>query len=349
MWIFVLLYIVLVVIYISTIGRCQTYNRRLFQTIICTILLVCIQGFRHETIGIDSYNAYRPFYEMAASGFDSLLDFDDTLFGFESGFVFFTKLLKTLGVDTQLFIFLCSVISIVPISYLFFKHTDNIPLAFIIYVSFRLYHFGFSGIRQSIAIAITVIAFEFIVKKKPIGFIITTILASTIHTSAILFLIAYPLYHKLRLTPKRLLFVATILVIGLFFLKPIVISVTSLIFGGEKYMNMLDSSTPSYNLMLLLIVFLLFTYLSKDEGLQPLRAMLLMAVVFQSLGLLSSAASRMAFYFMPYISVALPITTNTLKDRIVIEPLFIILFIILFFYFNGSGYLDVLPYKFYWE
>lgn len=349
MGVFVFLYLVLVVLYISTVGRCQTYDRRLLQTIICTILLVCIQGFRHETIGIDSYNAYRPFYEMTSGGLDGLFDFEDTLFGFESGFVFLNKLFKSVGFDTQLFIFLCSVISIVPISYLFLKYADNIPLAFIIYAGFRLYHFGFSGIRQSLAIAITVIAFEFITRKKPIGFIITTILASTIHKSAIVFLIAYPLYHKLRLTPKRLLVVASILVVGLFFLKPIVISVTSLIFGGEKYMNMLEDSTPSYNLMLLLIGFLFFTYLSRDERLQPIRAMLLMAVVFQSLGILSSSASRMAFYFMPYISVALTITTNTLKSKNIIEPLFIVLFIYLFFYFNASGYLDVIPYKFFWD
>lgn len=59
--------------------------------------------------------------------------------------------------------------------------------------------------RQSLAIAITLVAFRFIVKSKPIPFILLTILAASMQVSTIGFLLAYPIYH-LRINPIYLLF-----------------------------------------------------------------------------------------------------------------------------------------------
>lgn len=348
--VFIILFAILVILYFVTSNNQRSSQSRLYQTIFCTFLLICIQGLRHESIGIDSYNAYRPFFEYVMGGFNSLFNMFDIMYGFEPGFVLFTKFVKTLFDDTQTYIFICSVVSILPIAFLIYKYADNIPFAFIIFSCFILYHFGFSGIRQAIAIGVTVIAFECIVKKKLVMFIGLVLLASTIHKSALLFIIAYPLYHKLQLTPKVMFFVAIGFIVGLFFLKPIVLGLTEYIFGGEKYMHKaIEDTVPSYNLMILLACMLFFTYMTDDERILPLRSMLLMTVVFQSLGLLSNSASRMAYYFMPYLAIALPMTTSSMQLKKKLE-LFIIAFCIFFFFYsNGGGYLGVIPYKFCWE
>lgn len=331
-------------------GRRQTYNSRLVQTIFCTTVLVCLQGLRHETIGIDSYNAYRPFFEAVNAGISNIFNFEDAAYGFELGFILFTKLIKTLCDNTQFYIFVCSAISIIPIGYMIYKYADNIPFAFIIFSSFIVYHFGFSGVRQAVAVGITTISFEYVIQKKPIWFAVFVFLASVIHNSAILFLISYPLYHKLRLTPQMLFFVIIGFTLALFFLKPIVFGLTELIFGGEKYMHKaMEDAVPSYNLMILLAGFLFFTFLSKDSRLDPLRPLLLLTVVFQSLGLISTSASRMTYYFIPYLAVAIPITTSSMKIRKILEFVIASFFIFFFFYSNGGGYLDVVPYKFFWE
>lgn len=350
MGIFIFLFVVLVLISFTISCKRQTSRGRLLQAIFCTALLVCIQGLRHETIGIDSCNAYRPFFESVIGGIGNIFDIDDVLYGFEPGFVIFTKIIKTLFSDTQLYILICSSLSIIPIGYLIYKYADNIPLAFIIFSSFIVYHFGFSGIRQAIAIGITAIAFEFIVKRKPIWFVVFVLLSSSIHSSAILFLIAYPLYHRLRLTPKMLFLVAICFIVVLFFVKPIVLGLTELIFSGERYMSKaMENAIPSYNLMILLAVLLFFTYLSDDKRLQPIRSILLMSVISQSLGLASTSASRVAYYFIPYFAIALPITTSSMESRYFMEFIIVSFFIFFFFYSCGNGYLDVIPYKFFWE
>lgn len=70
-------------------------------------------------------------------------------------------------------------------------------------------------IRQYIAIAITVFSFDYIVKRESLKFVCTVILASTIHTSAIVFLLAYPLYNEIgwakKITLKKI--ITTLLVI----------------------------------------------------------------------------------------------------------------------------------------
>ena len=350
MGIFIFLFAVLGLMSFTTSCKRQTSQGRLLQAIFCTALLVCIQGLRHETIGIDSCNAYRPFFESVIGGIGNIFDIDDVLYGFEPGFVIFTKIIKTLFSNTQLYILICSSLSIIPIGYLIYKYADNIPLAFIIFSSFIIYHFGFSGIRQTIAIGITTIAFEFIIKKRLLWFVTIVLLATSIHSSAIIFLIAYPLYHRLRLTPKAMFLVAICFIAALFFIKPIVLELTGLIFGGERYMNKaMENAVPSYNLMILLAGLLLFTYLSEDKRLQPIRPILLMSVISQSLGLVSNSASRIAYYFIPYFAIALPITTSSMKSRPLIEFIIVSFFIFFFFFSCGNGYLEVIPYKFFWE
>ena len=42
-------------------------------------------------------------------------------------------------------------------------------------------------------------------------------------------------------------------------------------------------------------------------------------------------------------------TTKTMKDKGIAEVSLIAFFIAFFFYCNSGGYLEVIPYKFYWE
>lgn len=350
MEVFILLFSILVVLYLATINHQNTTKGRRKQAVFCTILLVCIQGLRHASIGIDSANAYRPYFESVDGGFANLLNVVDLAHGFEPGFVFYTKLVKTLIDNTQVFIFISSLISIVPISYIIYKYAENIPFAFIIFAGFIIYHFGFSGIRQAMAVGITAIAFDCMVRKKLLWFIVIVVLAATIHTSAIMFLIAYPLYHYLHLSPARMLIVGIFFILFILNMRSIVVGLTGFIFGGERYMHKASElAIASYNLMFLLAVLLIFTFTSKDARIVPFRSMLLLATVFQSLGLISTTASRMAYYYMPYLSIALPMTTGTFKNKIIVELLIIAFFISFFFYCNSNGYLEVVPYKFFWE
>lgn len=70
-----------------------------------------------------------------------------------------------------------------------------------------------SGIRQAAAIGILCVAYNMFVEKRVIGFTLLVLLASTIHTSAIVFLLLVPLVNG-RYSRKRLVLAAVLAIPG---------------------------------------------------------------------------------------------------------------------------------------
>ncbi|MCI6119903.1 MAG: EpsG family protein [Prevotella sp.] len=351
MGVFIFIYIAFIGIYLITnnkIGR-----KREIQAVLCFLLLWLIQGLRHSSVGIDSVTSYRPYFESLSVSWDSLFDFKDSFANFEIGYIVFNKLFKFfISTDPQLFILACSFISIAPIAWVIYKYSPNIIFSFWVYASFQLYHFGFSGIRQSIAIGICTLAYNFIVQKKIPVFIALVLLASTFHTSAILFLPAYWIYHKLNMSPKMLVVYILMIFVLMFTVKSVAITLVSLIFGGKQYLGALEeSAVPSYNLLIIFILIFISTYISRNEELAKLRSFVLMTVAFQTLGLFTTHATRIGYYYFVFFALAIPyaIETSNLKCKGLIRGLLAMILAIFFFYVNGGGYLEVIPYKFFWE
>ena len=351
MGVLIFIYIAFVVIYLTT--KSKVNDKRLIQTILCFLLLWLIQGLRHSSVGIDSATSYIPYFESISVSWDSLFDFNDSFANFEIGYIVFNKLFKFfISTNPQLFILACSFISIAPIAWVIYKYSPNIIFSFWVFASFQIYHFGFSGIRQAIAIGICTLAYNFVVQKKIPAFIALVLLASTFHTSAILFLPAYWIYHKLNMSPKMFFVYIIAIVFLMYSIKSVATTLVSLIFGGEQYLGALgDSAVPSYNLLIIFIIIFISTYISQNEELAKLRSFVLMTVAFQTLGIITTYATRIGYYYFVFFSLAIPyaIETSNLKSKGLIRGLLAVILAIFFFYVNGGGYLDVIPYKFFWE
>lgn len=351
-FIFISLFIIHFIMDMYSNSRSSRKTARKVETFLCFMLLWLVQGLRHESIGFDSREAYRPFFDMI-SGL-SLFDFKETFFAFEPGFVFLSKLIRFFTTDPQIYILICSFISIAPIAYLFYKHSTNISFSFLAFGTLILYHFGFSGIRQAIAIAITAISFEFILKKKLILFIATVLLAFTIHTSALFFIVTYPVYWYLKLDKKRLIIILTVFALVLTVLRPVAELVLNVFFAHDVYLNKLNNAVdnPSYNMIIIFLAILFFTYTVKDDiDIKPYRSLLMMAVTMQSLALITTTGARMALYYIPYVSIAIPLVLKEYKiETRRFASIGIAAFLIFFFFYvNAGGYLDVIPYKFFWQ
>lgn len=354
MEIFIMMYIGFCFVALTSKTFRDEKSKRLYQAISCFLILWLIQGLRHETIGIDSFNSYRPYFENLQVSWSNLFDFKDTYSNFEIGYITLNKAFKFfISTDTQWFIFFCSFISIFPIAWVIYKYSPNIIFSYWVFASFQFYHFGFSGLRQAIALAFTCLAFHFIVEKKIIYFVGLVLLASTFHTSAIMFIPAYWLYQKVNMNEKTLIISLVLLIVVVFFIKDIAFSLLVLLFGGEKYSSaLMESTVPSYNLLILFILILVATYMSKVETLIKLRSFMLMAVLFQSLGIIAIYATRMAYYYSIFFVLTIPFvveTTTYLSDKKMIRSGICLFLAWFFFYCNASGYLEVIPYKFFWE
>ena len=329
-------------------------NKRIFQAVSCFLVLWLIQGLRHESIGVDTAYEYRPYFESIITDWSDIFDFSDSYHNFEIGYIIYNKIFKFLISDnTQLFVLFSSLLSIGPIAYVIYKYSVNIVLSFWIFSSIQMYYFGFSGIRQAITIGICCLAYHFIVQKRILSFSALVLFASTFHTTAIIFLPAYFVYHKINFTPKLVLCSLVGIVLAIFSLRTFALQVVTFLFGGEKYISALSSDVaPSYNLILLFVSILLFTYISANKDLGKMRPFVLITIAFQVLGLISTHATRIGYYYYVFFSLVIPLVIETcsinMKINIIKFSLYLF-FCAFFFYTNGNGYLGVIPYKFFWE
>ena len=154
--------------------------------------LVFVAGFRN---GFVDTVTYRQLYERV--GTDYAFAFSDDM-KLETGFKLLMIFLNRITPDSQILVFLTSFIILSIEIRQICKYSSDIPFSLSLY--FLLSFMGtMNGIRQCLAAAILFLAFDWILNRKTIPYILLVLFVSTIHTSA---LVCIPLYFIL--SGKRL-------------------------------------------------------------------------------------------------------------------------------------------------
>lgn len=344
MGIFIFMFIALMMTWMVS-SQLPTKASRTFSWMAGFLILWLIQALRYEYIGTD-LKYYIP----------TFINDKWDVYDVETGYVSLNRCLRSFTRDPQLLLTVVSFVSLFPISYIYKKFSKNICFSYIIFASFVVYHFTFSGLRQAIAIGIIVFSFDFVVRKKIIPFFLCVFAASLFHSSAVIFIIFYPLCNWMKLTDRKFLIGIVIGVAIIFSLKPILEILIPMIFGENKYMGYIEKDTvPAYNLIIIIFATFLFTFIVKNPSkqLQDYRVAVFCAVMCQALGLISSTATRIGYYFIPFIALAIPqalFEAHKSKAFKNLTTCGITAFMIFFFFYAYSGgSLEVIPYKFYWE
>lgn len=347
---FILLFIYLFIIWGFTC-KSNTPKTRFRQCILAGLGLLLLLGLHSPELGVDIRESYSKAFDFVDISF---IFNNDTIYGFERGFIIYMAILKYITNDFQLFLFISAIIVLVPILILIYKHSENVMFSIIMYSSWIIYYFSFSGIRQSIAISITVIASIFLLNKKIVTFILFVLLASYIHTSALFFLLVYPLYW-LKPSDKKVIIIGSV---GIFFMlvsKQIIIFIANLIFGADnRYASQIENSSfggVTFAIIYLLFV-LLLAFLNKNKkNNNHFTPIVMLLCIVQFTGLYSSVMSRIGYYLIPIfilaITNALSLTKRPEKNILKIGVLSLSL--LLFFIQAKEGLYEIVPFKFFWE
>lgn len=314
MAIYFILYILLILgaFFQSFVFKTQK-SRRLF-CIFAFILIAGMLSLRHPSMGIDlgygsSEGYLGMFIKIGNCSWKQV--FSDTFLNYERGYVIFCKLLSYLSIDPQILMVACAIISVSAISWLIYKYSDSPCLSFIIWMGLPIFTTNFSTLRQVIAIALTVFSYKFIKEKKLVKFILVVLLASTFHKSAIIFLVAYPLYY-IKISKLIQYIMAGILPVVYLFRYPLFNILTKLI--GK------DAVPDNNNALTLFVVFTaiyIFTviYSDKSNG-SGLNNLFWVACFCQAFGGVYSTAMRCGYYFMVYIILLLPQNLSYMKNKL---------------------------------
>ena len=336
--------------------RCKTQqqkNRIMCWT--CFTLITLLLSLRHETMGADlirkdNYSGYLyQFDKLGQMSWIEVLRLDSYV-NYERGFILFNKLIHFLsGGSRQIFLAVCAVLSILPLALVYDQKSPSPALSFIIYLGLPIFLMTFSGLRQSIAIAICLYSVLMIQKRKPFFFALLILLASAFHWTAWVFLVAYPVYH-IKLNFGMRIFSA--------FLAPAVYVMRYPLFkllSGFFKENVTVDNNNSITLLLVFFAIYFFCIFFYDESEEQngYLNLFFLAILCQTFGGLYSTAIRIGYYFMSFLPLLLPLSISGMKkksDRTLITFVIMVCFVVFgLFCFSKDSFAETNPYYFFWE
>lgn len=225
-----------------------------YQKISCVLSalpLILIAGLRYN-VGQDYDYTYKPY-------FNGML-YNVVNKNIEVGFYALTKFIQMFTNDYVWLFIVCAVIYGYFIFASIYEQSPNPALSIFLLVSTQ-YYFGFlNTMRQYMAIAIFLYAIKYIKKRKIWKYLFLIIIASTLHTSAIVFIPVYFLYN-IKITPKNGIVIFTIAIA----LSTVIKNILMTILLKTKYFGYLgsefDTGEKGIISMLIEIIILIFAWM----------------------------------------------------------------------------------------
>ena len=202
-----LIYLVLILIILFlgiAINPRRSRQRRKAFLFLSFLDLTVISGLRDYSVGADT--------EIYVSLFNSIDFYNMSSSRFESGYLYFMKLVHRFSDNPTVFLFLCSIICIGAACHFIYVFSDDPLLSVLLYVVLKPYFFQMTGLRQALAISINMMAFLLILdkrtKRRSVLSLALMFLAPQFHSVAYISFIPYILFffprirNRLRMTPS---------------------------------------------------------------------------------------------------------------------------------------------------
>lgn len=325
------------------IGRLNINDKRKMFMLISFIMTVILQGLRSSEVGID-LKQYIYAFNVSKN-----VSWTTPILAFEIGFRILLHLLSMLCSSEQMFIFVTSALCQAPIFYFIYKKSTSLFESLLIYYTFGIFTFSFSGIRQILAMGLFLIAVILADEQKWRDFFLLVVLASTIHTSALIGLFAYPL-SKIRIKRNGKLLLLSLFGAEMLFGQQIAGAAAKLY--GRTFQS---SQTGAYSLFIFyIIIWILCTlFLEEEQPWTLFSNFCMMAALCQGLGAFHPSIARIGYYFSIFMCVLIPHIIDRATNSYRLKALLhVALFVFCMFFFQkntGNGYLDVCPYIPFWS
>ena len=319
----------------------KALNRKAFWVPFVSLSLFA--SLRSDSVGSDSKNYTRDFVtQLDVNYFEFIKES-------EIGFQVIKYLLLNFT-HNYFWLFLISSI-IVIYCYLIFikKYSKDYFLSVFIFITFGLYTFYFNGLRQGLAMAISMLAIPYMVQSKFIKFISIIFLASLFHRTALLFIIFYFIVNlRIKIEYKVLaVFLGSLSLSGL--------AIQYLASINEKYETYAEVSTKAggyltlgfYVLIAIIVYLSLKKFKANDFFYIKVSELYIYGVVFlipvAMLGANASGPQRLLFYFIGLLVILIPYMFFRINNKL-LYGLFLFL-AIFYFYVTTSKFAHLTPYS----
>lgn len=324
------------------------------------VLFSLLLALRNETIGRDLANYKYLFASYGITTLSSILsDPSELVFHLYCWFIY-----NFVSQNYQLFLAITAFLTIIPMARSYNKDKSHGYLKIAVFVNMSTFIMVFSGIRQGLAMAAGMLAYQALVDNKLWRYFVWTVIAAFTHHTGFMLLFLLPLC-KIRFRKKDLLWIIPCGLTVVIFNRQI-FNVLSLYLGegSDKY-GALASNTGAFGSLFLFVLFTVFCYVIADETRMDgeafaLRNILTFAAILQSFALSNSLAMRMNYYFILLIPMAIGKSLESTREQYwqvakVGEAVICVFFTLLFVYGTYQSYvtgistLDTIPYVPFWK
>lgn len=345
----IFVFIILVVyIFFSILLPESKRNVNIFISIL--ILILIIQStLRHLGVGSDTYAYYLDFEKV------KLISWDDIFMNFryvyvygdgkDAGYPLLQKIFQIFFGSFRLFLLFVAIVFFRSISKLLKKFIytyRSALLAISLYLMLFYSFFSITGIRQTIAVAMSIFAFLALLEKKWVSYILYTIIAFFIHKSAAILLIFPLLLYTFN--TRKIIFLS---LLGFVFSISFRGTLMSIFREAAEY----DTSSMSMPIKLMALFFILalfiyYTAFKVKNNASYHTVIKVFSVAFMWIPLLGwdSLFMREILYFSIYYLILVPVSLENYKRGFsqLVAIMLIIFAFVLFVMTSGE-------YKFLWQ
>lgn len=352
--------------------RDSARSRRIFA-LACFFILTFIAACRAPEVGRDTtLFIERAFDRIRIRNFRETFALSTWL---EPGFRLLCYVISRFTANGQWLVVVSSVLIHGSVSLFIYRHAKNVYLAFYLYLAMMIYPFYLNIMRQALAIAVLLFAWDFLKKRRFLLYTLLVLVAATFHVSALLFLLC-PLLLLIPVNQKSLRFLlpitALLAILGAILVRPIMRLVVFLVPRYAVY-----EPTTFGALYGFLAVFAVVTaygiyrlYFSGEGALLPcdggidergfLTLMMLLGVVVAAMMTRFGQLQRIFNYFEVLYLLWLPATVPAAaqkcgkrylvfpKEELLVLGFTLAYFLIILFARSALWY-DALPYRFFWQ
>lgn len=325
------------------------------------IILWLLIALRHISIGLnDTENVYLPYFEMITQM--NIVDILNYEWMPDKLFYIVMKLISIITSNYQVFIAIMAIPFTVFVMVIIYKYSKQPLLSVIIFISLY-YAYAFFLMRQVIAMGIVFYSFKHIKNRKVLKFIITILIASLFHNTAVIFLIAYPICRYIKFGVKNYIAIIVAYLIAKLSSNLILQIVEYIDFSGRitngiihNIYQMSDDISIVGLLITVSILIISTIYYKKleDEEKDEANYLLNLSTIGSTIYCFSGAITefyRVALYFSLFNVLLLPNTLSSKKNKkdLLVYEIVIGLIFVIYFLTRTINNIGINPYMFFWE
>ena len=334
--------------------------------------------FKSSDVGNDT-DTYLALFDEIASYTDVKFYIKDSRF--EIGFIYLNRILSLFTDNAHVIFMVTGPVVAFSFARFIYKYSKMPWMSVFMFLTLQFYDLSFSGVRQIFSIAILLFSYDFLVKRKLAPFLLLVFLATSFHTSAIAFLLLYPL-TTLRQTRGFYGITAGITVVMSVFFSAIMKILEKIFPQYLKYFeedgtSFKTSPTLACALMIILwLTLLIISEICKEESIfkthnnvdkvsgemllrttttdDVLRLSIWFGIIMLFLSLNGTILNRFKFVFtVPiiayYPNAVMQIKNGKYKAFLIFGSCVVFLMYILVIYTYRSEWQSTYPYSFFWQ